>query len=50
MRRCSLTWDATTLTRYLEDPQGVVPGNRMPTDGVPSDQAEAIVAYLQQMN
>jgi cytochrome c len=50
MRRCGLTWDAATLTHYLENPQGVVPGNRMPMDGIPADQAEAIVSYLQQIN
>jgi cytochrome c len=50
MRRCGLTWDAATLAHYLENPQGVVPGNRMPMDGVPADQAEAIVSYLQQIN
>ena len=49
MRRSALVWDAPTLVRYLENPQGTVPGNRMPMDGLAPAQAEQIVNYLQQL-
>ncbi len=49
MRRSGLVWDVPTLTRYLENPQATVPGNRMPADGVSPSDAEQIVNFLQQL-
>jgi cytochrome c len=42
-----LTWDEATLTKYLADPKGTVPGNKMAFAGLkkPEDLA-AVVAYL----
>ena len=47
MKRSGLVWTQQTLIEYLQDPQGIVPGNRMPSDGVPKDQAEQIAGFLQ---
>jgi cytochrome c len=47
MKRSGLTWDATTLGAFIADPQGVVPGNRMPYAGMPDAKDVAdLVAYL----
>ena len=48
MRRSGIIWTAETLDRYLADPQGVVPANRMPYAGMsnPNDRAD-LIAYLQ---
>jgi cytochrome c len=48
MKNSGLTWDRKTLTAYLEDPKGVVPGTRMIFWGL-SDQekVENLLAYLQ---
>jgi len=47
MRRATLVWDAASLERFLEDPQAVVRGNRMPFAGVEAAQDRAdIAAYL----
>jgi cytochrome c len=42
-----LTWDEATLGKYLADPKGTVPGNKMAFAGLkkPEDVA-AVVAYL----
>jgi cytochrome c2 len=47
MRRAGLVWDAATLERFLEDPQALVRGNRMPFAGFeePSDRAD-VAAFL----
>jgi cytochrome c len=47
MKRSGLTWDATTLGAFIANPQGVVPGNRMPYAGMPDAKDVAdLVAYL----
>ena len=47
MRRASLVWDAAKLERFLEDPQTVVRGNRMPFSAIEAAQDRAdIAAYL----
>jgi cytochrome c len=48
MRRSGIVWTAETLDKYLADPQGFVPANRMPYAGManPSDRAD-LIAYLQ---
>ncbi len=47
MRRATIVWDATTLERFMEDPQAVIRGNRMPFGGVEAapDRAD-IAAWL----
>src|SRR6478672_7828856 len=38
MKRSDVTWDATTLDKYITDPQAFIPGNRMAFAGI-SDRA-----------
>jgi cytochrome c len=47
MKSANLTWDEVTLTSFLNEPQQVVPGNRMPFAGL-TDPGEvaALVGYL----
>jgi nitrite reductase (NO-forming) len=47
MRDSKLTWDAATLDAYLNDPQKVVPGNKMPFPGLKTEnERSALVAFL----
>lgn len=47
MKKSGIVWDTKILDAYLESPQKVVPGNRMPYAGLnnPMDRAD-LVAYL----
>lgn len=47
LKKADLTWDETTLDRFLTDPQATVPGNAMPYPGLPDPaQRAALIAYL----
>jgi cytochrome c len=47
-RRSSLTWDPTTLDRYLTSPQQVVPGTQMTYPGLKDPQKRAdLIAFLE---
>ena len=47
MKSAAITWDETTLDRYLSSPQDFVPGNIMPFSGVPDAAQRAdLIAYL----
>lgn len=46
MRSSGLTWDETTLDRYLANPSGVVPGTTMAVGSLSDADRDAIVAYL----
>ena len=47
MKKSDIVWDAETLDAYLDSPQKVVPGNRMPYAGLknPTERTD-LVAYL----
>ena len=47
MKKSGIVWDAKILDAYLESPQKVVPGNRMPYAGLKdlTDRAD-LVGYL----
>ena len=47
MKRSDVTWDATSLDKYVTDPQAFIPGNRMAFAGI-SDKAQRddLIAYL----
>ena len=47
MKKSDIVWDTKILDAYLESPQQVVPGNRMPYAGLknPTDRTD-LVAYL----
>ncbi len=46
MRRSGLTWTPETLHRFLTDPQGTVPANRMPLAPLSPADADAVITYL----
>ena len=47
MKGSGLTWNEATLNRYLENPQGVVPGTTMSYNGLKNpQQRKAIIDYL----
>jgi cytochrome c2 len=47
MTRSDITWDEKTLDAFIEDPQVVVPGNRMAFDGVKESAERAnLLEYL----
>jgi cytochrome c len=46
-KNAGLTWDATTLNRYLTNPRGVVPGTTMAYAGLKDDTKRTdVIAYL----
>jgi cytochrome c len=47
MKRSGIVWTQETLDKYIADPQGFVPANRMPYAGMasPDDRAD-LIAYL----
>jgi cytochrome c len=48
IKRSGIVWTPQTLDTFIADPQGLVPGNRMPYAGIASagDRAD-LIAYLQ---
>jgi nitrite reductase (NO-forming) len=47
MQASGVTWDATSLDRYLSDPQKTIPGNRMPFPGLKTqNERKDVIAYL----
>jgi len=48
IKRSGITWTAETLDKYIADPQGFIPANRMPYAGMTNagDRAD-LLAYLQ---
>ena len=51
MKKSGIIWDQRTLDAYLESPQKVVPGNRMPFAGLKDAQDRAdVIAYLSTLN
>ena len=48
IKRSAIVWTPETIDKFITDPQGMVPGNRMPYAGMASagDRAD-LIAYLQ---
>ena len=47
MKNSGLTWNQANLSRFLADPAGTVPGNKMPFAGVKdAAQRQAIINYI----
>lgn len=47
MKNSGIAWTQEKLEAYIEHPQQVVPGNKMPFGGIPDPkQAEDLTAYL----
>ena len=49
LKRSGIIWTAQTLDIFIADPQKMVPGNRMPYDGLPDarDRTDLIMYMLQ---
>jgi len=49
MAKAAITWDESTIDKYIADPKGFIPQNRMAFPGIskPEERA-AIIAYLKQ--
>ena len=50
LKGASVTWNETTLDRWLADPEGVVPGNDMSFRLSDATKRADIIAYLQQLS
>ncbi|MBV8889442.1 MAG: cytochrome c family protein [Alphaproteobacteria bacterium] len=49
MKNSGVVWSEDTLGRYIRDPKGFLPGNRMAFPGIKSDrELEDLLAYLRQ--
>lgn len=49
MKDSGLTWDEATLDKYLADPKGFVPKNKMAFAGLKDEQdRQDVIAYLKQ--
>ncbi|MFL9927232.1 c-type cytochrome [Herbaspirillum lusitanum] len=49
IKRSGITWDEASLARFIQEPQQLIPGNRMPFSGVEdAAQAQALLEYLRQ--
>ena len=49
MKKSGIVWDETTLTEYLKEPKGKVPGTKMVFNGVKqAPQLADLVAYLKE--
>ena len=47
LKRSGIVWSEQTIDTFIADPQGVIPGNRMPFAGIPDAPARAdLIAYL----
>jgi cytochrome c len=50
LKRSGIVWSPQTMETYLADPQGLVPGNRMPYAGMADARDRAdLIAYLSKM-
>jgi cytochrome c len=49
MKKSGVVWDDDALPKYLRDPKGFIPGNKMAFPGVKNDSELAdLLAYLKQ--
>jgi cytochrome c len=49
MKNSGIVWDDATLAKYLHDPRGSLPGNKMAFPGLKNDEEVAnLLAYLHQ--
>ncbi|MCV3270074.1 c-type cytochrome [Roseobacter sinensis] len=47
LRASGLTWDPETLSAFLMDPRGTIPGNRMSYRGMDDqDDIDAVITYI----
>jgi cytochrome c len=49
MKNAAITWDEETLEKYLADPKGFMPANKMAFPGLKKEeQIEDVIAYLKE--
>jgi cytochrome c len=49
MKNSGITWDDESLEKYLKDPKGAIPGNKMAFAGVKKDDdLKNLIAYLKE--
>jgi cytochrome c len=49
MKKSDIVWTEENLKKYLRDPKGFIPGNRMIFAGLKREQdRENVIAYLKQ--
>jgi len=49
MKNSGITWDEESLEKYLKDPKGAVPGNKMAFAGVKKEEdLKNLIAYLKE--
>jgi cytochrome c len=49
MKNSGITWDEEQLAKYLKDPKGAIPGNKMAYAGVKKDDdLKNLIAYLKE--
>jgi len=49
MKNSGIVWDDDSMTKYLRDPRGSMPGNKMAFPGIKNDEELAnLLAYLHQ--
>ena len=49
MKDSGITWDDETVAKYLRDPRGAIPGNKMAFPGIKNEEEIAnLLAYLHQ--
>jgi cytochrome c len=49
MKKSGVVWNDDTLAKFLRDPQGFIPGNRMGFPGIKDDkELDDLLAYLKQ--
>jgi cytochrome c len=49
MKNAGVVWDEETLSKYLRDPKGFIPGNKMAFPGIKNDTELAnLLAYLKE--
>jgi cytochrome c len=47
LKKSGITWDEGSLNRYIADPQGLIPGGRMPYSGMAdADGRKALLSFL----
>lgn len=47
MKKCGQVWSTEALNAYIANPKKVVPGNRMPFDGLPDEKdREDLITFL----
>jgi cytochrome c len=48
MKESGVVWDEDTLDKYLADPKGFIPGNKMAFAGLKKeDDREDVIAYIE---